>query len=939
MLRNLLQSGASDRAKSRYLTSAIMEARSWQELEGLARNYSAVFNHIQVSALVCRLPKVVRSPEHLPQPEKSQFNRFLREVSDLVTHRLSTFDPRAIANVLWAVSKLGYSPAPTTLNQFLFESYVRMHDFNAQELANLAWALANLTTMGNRPVPVWLRKYTLAAVPRVPELKPKELAHLTWALSKLFPGGVALPAATRLPQPGVAPGAAGTPPSSGVGNERPSATHAEGRTHAGAASAEAHIVIPRPPATAAPTAGEPSTSASADAAGPASSDSATPLRELVAALTFHAIELIPRFACGELVVSVWSLQNLDLAAGTRLLRPALQHLLRTTPQDLSAQDLAFLWQTMGKCAADSSAGGELLPPGGASGSNGPAGTSRASRLSCAGSTGAVAGAAAGRSRCQTAAVFSQSPDAAGASLEDPDARQPPLDRDQLHALLDLTVRSLYDFTAQGLCMTLWAWARLGLQPDEAVARAVFQRFHQVLPAQAAFQCVAISLWSAAQLRLRPPSATMALFETCARLQLPASKPLERQALLWALQRMRYRPSEALLESLNIRLLDTVDQLYPLELQWVLRAYDVFGVEVPRRVRLRALHVATQIAAASKRDHAAAVTGAGSAATSFGWGSLPAAASLPAAPAALGAPPAAAAATAHRSTATPCAAVSYFAALVGLGVDVTCERSRRRAAERKVQLLRWRLEASAQQRRALRASIEGSVQGRLGELDDGQLSALLAVLVRLHLRPRATFVREVYRELALRAATAPLLHRHAAALLAMLGRLNPRPRPPPEVLAGLLAALEPHLAALPDEHLLSTVQSLARLRYRPPGPWLRCYFAECMARVDGWPSANLEVFLSSLTALGLRLSGAPCRQLQVVVYRRKKRGEAAEDRRKRGVHADAKPGDALPAARKGAKGSKAKAGGAKAIAKSKAPQEMDLKRSLCTLCSELSGCAV
>jgi hypothetical protein len=102
----LSRPGTYDRAISRFLVSTIMRAQSWQELEALAHAYSVSFNHVHVSALVCRLPKIV-NPAQLPKPESSQFSRFLREVSDLVTVRLSTFDPRAIANVLWAVSKLG----------------------------------------------------------------------------------------------------------------------------------------------------------------------------------------------------------------------------------------------------------------------------------------------------------------------------------------------------------------------------------------------------------------------------------------------------------------------------------------------------------------------------------------------------------------------------------------------------------------------------------------------------------------------------------------------------------------------------------------------------------------------------------------------------------------------------------------------------------------
>ncbi|GIL63192.1 hypothetical protein Vafri_17316 [Volvox africanus] len=916
---SVTQPGTRNRGQSRFLLSTIMGAQSWTELEALTHKHSSSFSHIHVSALVCRLPKLVE-PAQLSKPEKSHFSRFLREVSDIVTVRLSTFDPRAIANVLWGVSKLGYSPAPPLLNKFLFEAYVRMYEFNAQELANLAWALATLAALGNRPVPVWLRKYTQAALPRVTELKPSELAHMAWALSRLFPPAAAAAVAERQLQPVGMPllhgssrielqsgaqaaadnAAAEEDASSGQPSSASSTSTVDFFSNGSNGASISNIDIRKTPMYGSPT----NAVNSVVGYGPPAA-----LRDLVVALVSQTIALLPDFRCGELVMTVTALQTLDPSAGLCLLRPALPHLLRAPPGSLSPQDLTNIWQVLGKCADESTMGMDL--PYGKSGptmATAATGTGTGRDRRSAGKPPVPAAAdavAAVDEGQQSERVADSFPRPAPARLPlGATADRDQLGRHQLHALLDVTALALQGFTAQGLCLILWSWARLHVQPSDNVVQMLFQRFCHVLPTQATFQCTAISLWAAAHLGLQPPPAAMELFVSCARLQAPASKAGELLALLWGLQRLRYQPSKVLLDSINDRLGCLASRLSPNGLQVVLHAYAVFGAAAPCSVRDRALGVATEAAKEVWASGTAGACGRPEPPLTPTVGSV-AATSCHASDVSGQIPGSSPSSSLLKQP--PRVTVRYFATLAGIcpGVQPADSR-RRRVSTMQLQVLRWRLEANGEMRRALRATIEGAMQGRLQELEANALCTLLATLVRLHLKPRAAFLREVHEQLSARVWAGTLTHWQAAWLLASLGRLHSRP--PVEVLSRLLGELRPYLSEMTDSQLLSVVEALARLRFRPSVTWMRGYFAQCMTRIDRWPAASLGVFLRSLAGLGLRLTGSPCRQLQVVVYRRKMRTLNVAERVANSGVVRLEPDD-------------------------------DLKRTLCLVCSELSGCTI
>ena len=173
-------SSSSSTDSLRLLTSAIQCAPTWRALQALLHTSLHDMNAIHISALVSRLPKVA-APSRMAPPEHAQFDRFLGSVSQLVVRRLDSLDARGLANILWAVVKLGFTPSHDTLSRFLFEAYVRMHELRPQELANLGWALA---TMGCRH-PAWLRRYVIHVHAALGGMRPQELANTAWALASL----------------------------------------------------------------------------------------------------------------------------------------------------------------------------------------------------------------------------------------------------------------------------------------------------------------------------------------------------------------------------------------------------------------------------------------------------------------------------------------------------------------------------------------------------------------------------------------------------------------------------------------------------------------------------------------------------------------------------------------------------------------------------------
>ncbi len=804
-------------ALSRYIITAIKQATCWQDLEALLQAYPArTFNHIHLSALVCRLPKLVQ-PARLPPAERSRFARFLGHVSDAVSLALPTFDPRAIANTLWAVCKLGYSPAPPLLNKFLFEAYVRMDQFNAQELANLSWALATLAAMGNRPVPVWMLRFTQAAQGRVLALKPQELAHTAWALSKLCPSAQAdtpaAPTSTSIPTPAT--------PNPASSSQQSSASS--------------------PSAATAPPGGA---SGSQEGAGghPA---------QLVAALTARALDMACRdaFAPGELVTSLLALHNLDHRAGRTLLLPALVQLMRRG-RELSPQDLANLWSVaMRHCAPAASAS--------------TATATAASSREAEGQDKLHAHGVAAKRHSRVAALRSQAkeswdPWAAASSGSLPG-------RHHLYALVELTEGSLHAHTAQGLCAVLVAWVQLQLSPSEQGVEALYGRLSQVLPAQATFQGVSVVLWASARLQLRPPNELMHTMLTCARLQAPTAKPRDLVAMAWALQQLRYRPPAGFFPAFTarIRAPGLLPRLHPYGVHVLLSLYVMCDLEVPAELQEVALAVAAPSWSQPRPVGPHALTSAHpSVAARFianlcGLG-LPRLAEKPEAAA-----PRAAASMGKGGSAGEGAGAGKEVAGKGQGKEEGSVSEGSLALRRSMRL---RLTSNPQLRARLRSSVEAATLGRMQQLNNETFCALVNAFARLRARPSEAFVGEVHREASSRAAG--LAPWQAATLVRALARLEARP--PAEVLSVLTMAVGEGMGELTGPQLLLLLGALARLRYRPPAELMKVLFFRCMKSHKDWPARDLHGFMRDLATLGLQLpeGSKHCRQLRLAVYRKK-----------------------------------------------------------------------
>ncbi|KAL6765219.1 hypothetical protein V8C86DRAFT_2463351 [Haematococcus lacustris] len=169
------------------LTQDITACANWQSLQAILQRDAQHMNHIHVSALLVRLAKLVGQQREQQAQRPSDtgaraLDRFLGEVSALVSSRLEQFDPRALANCLWAVARLGYRPSHSLLQRFLFLTFIHMHDMKGQELANTAWALASMHVY---PGAAWLARLHAHVAAKGSAMKAQELANTSWAMQQL----------------------------------------------------------------------------------------------------------------------------------------------------------------------------------------------------------------------------------------------------------------------------------------------------------------------------------------------------------------------------------------------------------------------------------------------------------------------------------------------------------------------------------------------------------------------------------------------------------------------------------------------------------------------------------------------------------------------------------------------------------------------------------
>ena len=109
--------GGSHHASAQQLTKVIGSCSSWQELQHAVQAHRPQLNHVHVTAAATRLAHVAAPPlDHLE--DSAAFGRFTESVYQLIALESERLDQRGLANILWALAKLGSRPcgdaAPST---------------------------------------------------------------------------------------------------------------------------------------------------------------------------------------------------------------------------------------------------------------------------------------------------------------------------------------------------------------------------------------------------------------------------------------------------------------------------------------------------------------------------------------------------------------------------------------------------------------------------------------------------------------------------------------------------------------------------------------------------------------------------------------------------------------------------------------------------------
>ncbi|GAX74050.1 hypothetical protein CEUSTIGMA_g1500.t1 [Chlamydomonas eustigma] len=105
---------------------------------------------------------------------------FLSSLLTQSRQQLPVFIPQALANSMWGLARIGYSPDPRWMAAFIEESFLKLPLFNAQELSNTAWSLA---TLRYTPDSMWMSRFEKESVQHMSAYTPQNLSNTAWALS------------------------------------------------------------------------------------------------------------------------------------------------------------------------------------------------------------------------------------------------------------------------------------------------------------------------------------------------------------------------------------------------------------------------------------------------------------------------------------------------------------------------------------------------------------------------------------------------------------------------------------------------------------------------------------------------------------------------------------------------------------------------------------
>ncbi|KAG1669327.1 hypothetical protein FOA52_014889 [Chlamydomonas sp. UWO 241] len=189
------------------LTSAIKECTSPDALLALVEQHGQAFNPINAATALthaARLlahtgcadiePIVQLAREHLPhmQPRalanvvyalaklRHKDDAFVNALLEAATPQLRDFNPQDVANTVWALATLGHADS-AFVAALMKAAAPQLRDFTPQALANTVWALATLGHTNGAFVAALLK----VATSQLRNFKPQELSNTAWALAKL----------------------------------------------------------------------------------------------------------------------------------------------------------------------------------------------------------------------------------------------------------------------------------------------------------------------------------------------------------------------------------------------------------------------------------------------------------------------------------------------------------------------------------------------------------------------------------------------------------------------------------------------------------------------------------------------------------------------------------------------------------------------------------
>ncbi|KAJ1639500.1 hypothetical protein T492DRAFT_856404 [Pavlovales sp. CCMP2436] len=164
----------------REITLRLARAGSAREILSVFELDGDACNDINLAAVWNQLGKA-----RLGRRERADFFReheaTLLRLEARTDEIVSQLSPRNIAGVSYGIARLGFAPAQQTMRLLAAEATPRLHEFNSQELANVALAFATAGVSD----PQLFEAIGREARARIGEYNAQELANTAWAFAKL----------------------------------------------------------------------------------------------------------------------------------------------------------------------------------------------------------------------------------------------------------------------------------------------------------------------------------------------------------------------------------------------------------------------------------------------------------------------------------------------------------------------------------------------------------------------------------------------------------------------------------------------------------------------------------------------------------------------------------------------------------------------------------